>query len=118
MIEPAYTGAARAGKNVSSGSRRRAVAGLDRRGLLHGDLVGGTRRDLGPSLALLDGLTHVMNELRLGEITLPASTVIQVDKMCTPTLRKRAPFLRGRIECMDRRTCRHGKAVACRRRDV
>jgi hypothetical protein len=41
-----------------------------------------------------------------------------VDKMCTPTLRKRAPFLRGRIECMDRRTCRHGKAVACRRRDV
>src|ERR1700730_8808462 len=81
------------------GSSRRATGRFGgEAGLLREDFVLGTRRDRGPALALLDGLAHAIEELRFGVIMLPAPAVVELDKMGAPTLGKRAPLLRDRIE--------------------
>src|ERR1700676_1292239 len=97
------------------GSSCRATGGFGgEAGLLREDFVLRTRRDRGPALAQMDGLAHAIEELPLRVIVLPAPALIKFYKMCTPTLGKRAPLLRDRIECLCGRPCRHGKAVACR----
>src|SRR5262249_5154905 len=90
---------ARDARPREGGNSSRGAAG--RRGALGflGRLIR-RRRDLGPSLAQSDGLAHTIKELPLAVIMLPAPAVIELEKMCAPTVGKGAPFLRDLVECM------------------
>jgi len=80
-------------------SSRRAVGPIGALSLLGRHFIRRRRRDLGPSLAQSDGLAH-LKELPLAVIMLPAPAVIELEKMCAPTVGKGAPFLRDLVECM------------------
>ena len=81
-------------------SSRRAVGPIGALSLLGRHFIRRRRRDLGPSLAQSDGLAHTIKELPLAVIMLPAPAVIELEKMCAPTVGKGAPFLRDLVECM------------------
>src|SRR5262249_60438576 len=80
-------------------SSRRAVGRIGGLGVLGRHFIR-RRRDLGPSLAQSNGLAHAIKELLLAVIMLPASAVIELEKMCAPALGKGAPFLGDLVECM------------------
>src|SRR5262245_8456462 len=80
-------------------SGRRALGPIGTLGLL-GRVIRRRRRDLGPSLAQSNGLAHTIKELPLAVVMLPAPAVIELEKMCAPTVRKGAPFLGDLVECM------------------
>ena len=81
-------------------SSRRAVGPIGALSLLGRHFIRRRRRDLGPSLAQSDGLAHTIKELPLAVIMLPAPAVIELEKMCAPTVGKGAPFLRDLVERM------------------
>ena len=81
-------------------SSRRAVGRIGGLDVLGRHFTRRRRRDLGPSLAQSDGLAHAIKELLLAVIMLPASAVIELEKMCAPALGKGAPFLGDLVECM------------------
>src|SRR5262252_442399 len=81
-------------------SSRRAAGRIGALSLLGRHFIRRRRRDLGPSLAQSDGLAHTIKELPLAVIMLPASAVIELEKMCAPALGKGAPFLGDLVECM------------------
>lgn len=92
-------------------SSRRPLRGAGRR---RGDLARGRRRDLGPSLAQLDGFAHAMEKLRFTVVMLPAPAAMEVEEMRASALGEKAPFLRDLVECVGGKPCRHEEAVAVR----
>src|SRR5262245_37226173 len=91
---------ARDARPREGGNSSRGAAGRIGALSLLGRLIRRRRRDLGPSLAQSDGLAHTIKELPLAVIMLPAPAVIELEKMCAPTVGKGAPFLRDLVECM------------------
>jgi hypothetical protein len=81
-------------------SGRRALSPIGALSVLGRRVIRRRRRDLGPSLAQSDGLAHTIKELPLAVVMLPAPAVIELEKMCAPTVGKGAPFLGDLVECM------------------